>query len=99
MMNSPFVMQQGMAMLDRPEIARAAEPRQRIESLYHLLFGRAPSEEEASIGLAFLESEGRIEHDADSPGVGGREKTTRRLSAWEKYAQVLLESNEFVFVD
>jgi hypothetical protein len=24
---------------------------------------------------------------------------SKRLSAWEQYAQVLLESNEFVFVD
>ncbi|MDB5330593.1 MAG: Protein of unknown function (DUF1553)/Protein of unknown function (DUF1549)/Planctomycete [Phycisphaerales bacterium] len=30
---------------------------------------------------------------------GGPEKSPRALSPWEKYAQVLLESNEFVFVD
>ena len=30
---------------------------------------------------------------------GGPEKASRSLSSWEKYVQVLLESNEFVFVD
>jgi hypothetical protein len=51
---------------------------------------------------------------ADAPGVagndapevwnaatnfGGPEKIVRSISPWEKYVQVLLESNEFVFVD
>ncbi|MDB5173917.1 MAG: Protein of unknown function (DUF1553)/Protein of unknown function (DUF1549)/Planctomycete, partial [Phycisphaerales bacterium] len=30
---------------------------------------------------------------------GGPEKSSRALGPWEKYVQVLLESNEFVFVD
>ena len=53
--------------------------------LYQILFGRAASPRELDLGLQYVGGESGV-----SP-VG--------LSKWEKYAQVLLETNEFVFVD
>jgi hypothetical protein len=99
MMNSPFVLQQTKALLARSEIAGTQTPRMKIESLYRLLFNRAPSDEETSIGLTFVESESRVEYGADFKGSRGPTKTVGHLAAWRKYAQILLESNELAFID
>lgn len=55
----------------------------RIRLAYRLLFSREPSSRETEIGLAFL----------------GESKDAARSAAWAQYAQVLLASNEFLFVD
>ena len=54
-----------------------------IQSAYRLLFNRAATEEETELGREFLDPESK----------GPTEK------AWTLYAQVLLGSNEFQFVD
>lgn len=54
----------------------------RIENAYELLFSRRPEAEEIEMGLQFINS-----------GSDGNE-----LSNWDRYAQVLLSSNEFMFV-
>ena len=89
MMNSPFVVNQAKALAARPEVAREAEPSKRVETMYRLLFGRGPTPDELWSAAEFI----RGEEAHQSPG------TPSALSAWEKYAQVLLQSNEFVFVD
>jgi hypothetical protein len=55
---------------------------QRIVRAYELLFNRSPEPLELNIGLAFV------------AGTGGEGK----LSPWVRYAQVLLSSNEFMYV-
>jgi hypothetical protein len=82
-MNSDFVIDQARALMHRPEIASRAAVADRIQSLYRVLFERVPSADELQLGLEF------VEHEPDEP----------KLTAWEKYGQVLLEANEFVFVD
>jgi hypothetical protein len=84
-MNSPFVRKQAQALIQRPDVSSVTDPAQRIRRLYRVLYGREATEEEASLGVQFVEGE--------SSQAGGK------MPAWEKYAQVLLESNEFVFVD
>jgi mono/diheme cytochrome c family protein len=87
LMNSPFVMEQAKHLAARPEVTGAAEPEKRIEALYRLCYARKPDAAELTLGLNFLKA-------ADA------EKTSdARLAPWEKYAQVLLLANEFVFVD
>ena len=51
-----------------------------------LLYGRPATERELNLGMAFLSAQ-------DPPDAGVT------LSRWEQYAQVLLLSNEFLFVD
>ncbi len=58
MMNSPFVIEQAKALLQRPEIAAATNPRQRITKLYRLLYGRIPSADEIALGVGFIETRG-----------------------------------------
>jgi mono/diheme cytochrome c family protein len=89
MMNSPFAIQQAKALAARPEIAQEPEPAKRVEKLYRLLYGRPPAPDELWAAAEFI----RGEEAFASPG------SPSTLTPWEKYAQVLLESNEFVFVD
>jgi hypothetical protein len=89
LMNSPFVVEQAQHLVQRPDIATLAKPEQRIDRLYRVVYGRAPSTEEISLGVRFVETE--------SEGTWGANATP--LAPWQKYAQVLLLANEFVFVD
>jgi mono/diheme cytochrome c family protein len=88
LMNSPFVVEQAKRLAARPEIAAEADAAKRVERLYRLCYGRAPEAEELSLGLRFVQT-----NDQENA------KTPNSLSCWERYAQVLLLSNEFAFVD
>ena len=92
-MNSPFVVEQARHLIQRPEVRACQQPEQRISLLYHLLYGRAADPDEVALGLHFLHTarEGTLQQVASQTG--------KRLNAWEKYAQVLILANEFVFVD
>ena len=57
--------------------------------MYRLAYGRPPEPEETALGLRFLK-EATAEPSKPAPS---------RLTPWEQYAQVLLEANEFAFVD
>src|SRR5262249_20360191 len=77
----------------------------RIREAYRVLFGREPTTAERELGLTFL-SEPSSGEDPHAPGAaaGGTAgaAATQDMSAltrWEQYAQVLLGSNEFTFVD
>jgi mono/diheme cytochrome c family protein len=89
-----IVPQQFLFMLNSPFMARrarafaaklqneAADDTGRVARAYHLLLGRTATAEEMRVAAAFL-------HTAQSDN--GR-------TAWEQYAQVLLSSNEFLFI-
>ncbi|MCA9220909.1 MAG: DUF1549 domain-containing protein [Planctomycetales bacterium] len=87
MMNSPFVMEQARSLIARPELARYEATDERVDALYRLLFGREASAQELEIGRQFIEATS-ADNNADA-----------KLNAWEQYAQLLMLSNEFVFVD
>lgn len=82
LMNSPFMVDRAKALSKRLE-GESEDEQERIERAYRLLFSRSPSEEETRMGLRFLRTE--------SPS--GSE-----LSPWERYGQVLMSSNEFMYV-
>ena len=86
-MNSPFVLEQVRQLAARPEIAGEADPAKRVEALYRIVLARSAEPEEVELALKFIQS---------PPGEG---PSPSKLSAWEQYAQVLLSTNEFVFVD
>jgi cytochrome c553 len=91
LMNSPFVVEQARRLAARADVVAHEDGPGRIEYLYRLLFGRAADPEEVTLGLQFLETARHEEGQGQARGKG--------LSAWEKYAQVLLASDEFAFVD
>jgi hypothetical protein len=102
MMNSPFVVEQARALVTRKEVVDIKDSTQRIQALYRLLYQRTATPEEVALGLRFLESaepEVSTQKAADVIESKADSNPAKPLTAWEKYAQVLLLANEFVFVD
>jgi hypothetical protein len=89
-MNSPFVVEQARYFLRRADVAGQAKEEEKINRMYKIAYGRAAEADEIALGLRFL---AEVKKSAEA------NKTTLPLSAWEQYAQVLLLSNEFAFVD
>ena len=83
-MNSPFIQEQSRRLAAECQAGASNDP-QRIELIYHRVFARQPTEDERKLGLQFLET-------AQTTG-------TEKLSPWDRFAQVLLMTNEFLFVD
>ncbi|QGQ21666.1 DUF1553 domain-containing protein [Gimesia benthica] len=89
-MNSPLLLEQSALLvkdLDLEKVAADKGIEAAITQLYHRVLARNPALEEIELGRQFLE------HHRDQV------KTPARMSGWEKYAQVLCTSNEFMFVD
>jgi hypothetical protein len=84
-MNSAFAIEQVRRLVARPEIAGEADAARRVAALYRLVLQRPPTAEEAELALRFI--------DAANTGPSSK------LSPWELFAQVLLSTNEFMFVD
>jgi hypothetical protein len=84
LMNSPFVIEQARSVAQRPELKHCSNPQERIDALYRLIFQRHASRDEAELGTKFISA------NFESSG---------NLTRLEEYAQVLLLSNEAMFVD
>ena len=84
LMNSPFVIQQARALAQRPEVRCAGSRAEQIQTLYPLVFQRSASRAEIELGEKFMDAQ-------PHRGVS--------FSPIEKYAQILLLSNEAMFVD
>ncbi len=89
LLNGPFVQEQARALLRRPELAGLSEPAAKVRGLYRAVYARDPDADETRMGVQF------VEQTAKTPPAAG----ARALTPWERYAQVLLLSNEFAFVD
>jgi hypothetical protein len=85
-LNSPFVIARAKALAARVK-GGAKDDAAAIRKAYALCFARPPSDDELALGKAFL------------GGQDGDEATKNTLTRWERYAQVLLGSNEFLYVD
>jgi hypothetical protein len=84
LMNSPFVIQQARNVAERAEIAKALSAEEKIQALYKLVLQRLPQKGELELGEKFIATQA----SKDS-----------KLSPLERYAQVLLLSNELCYVD
>ena len=83
-LNSAFMTEQARGLVK--QLAGAKDDTAKIQQAFLRLYGRPASEREVKMGLDFL--------TAPEPN-----ETKARLSRWEQYAQVLLATNEFAFVD
>lgn len=84
MLNSQFMIERARQFYSR--VASASEnPQTRIERGYALLYNRVPTPEELKIGLAFVSS-------------SQTEGPTDKIDKWIQYCQVLLSSNELMFI-
>ncbi len=83
-LNSPFMVEQAKAFAARLHTEQPNSDTDRIQRAFALAYGRPPMEREVEIGLAYLNGDS----DPDS-----------KLTLWESYAQALLGSNEFMYLD
>ncbi len=83
-LNDEFVIDSARSLATRLQ-AESDEEEPRIRRAYALLFAREPRPEELRLGLDYLSAP-----DPEKPGD---------LTRWERYAQALLGSNEFLYVD
>jgi hypothetical protein len=85
-MNSPFMIEQAKALAAQPEVAQGTND-QRIKAIYRRVLTRLPTTAEIEVGSRFL-------RDVEAPDA-----ERSQLTPWEQYAQVLLLTNELMFVD
>jgi hypothetical protein len=85
LMNSPFVVEQAKALAARVPQDEALDDGQRIAALYRLVFQRDPATGEEATGRAFI--------------AAAQGDTGAKLSPWEQYAQLLLLTNELMYID
>ena len=86
--NSPFMIDQAKALAARLHTEAPKSDDARIRRAFVLAFGRPATEKEIQLGLAYLGIS-----DSDDAKKGNQ------LSRWDRYAQVLLGSNEFLYLD
>jgi len=84
MMNSPFVIEQARSLVQCAEVKRAESCAEKIQALHRLVWTRPADSGEVHLAEKFIASQ---------------PETVANLSPLEKYAQVLLLSNELMFVD
>jgi hypothetical protein len=97
------VPQQALYLLNNPFVQRVAEDvterigthddsTSQIGRLYHIVLAREPTSEELEWGNQFLAATADESLDDASPSL-------QPLNAWGRYAQALLLTNEFMFLD
>jgi hypothetical protein len=87
-LNSEFMVRNARALAARLAAGPEKDDGARLRSAFVLLYGRPATEPELQLGLAFLHAPA----DAASAGKSS-------LTRWEQYAQVLLSTSEFLYVD
>lgn len=89
LLNSDFITKQARTLASRMNSSDTTNDVQRIDEMYQSLFQRMPTDAERQLGLKFLNA-------TLPPEVSSTEV---KLTAWEQYAQALLGTNEFTFLD
>jgi hypothetical protein len=92
LMNNPFVTEQAKALAARL-LRGSPELRQRVRQGYELAWGRLPVDAEIEAARRYLERSEQELIRLDVP------PETQELETWTSLARVLLDANEFVYVD
>jgi hypothetical protein len=87
LLNSPFVLEQARSLAQRAETNCAGVREAQVGALYRLALQRPATRSELELAEKFMA--------AQSSGQG----ETAKVSPLAKYAQILLLSNELIFVD
>jgi hypothetical protein len=85
------VVQQAERLAARPEIAATPDTIERVQRMYQLVYSRAPTAEELGLAQQYLA--------APPTSVGAKPNPEDKLTPWQRYAQALLMTNEFVYID
>ena len=93
-MNAPFVIEQARHLAARSDVTSAVDAAAKVRAMYRAAFARSADEDEVRLSLAFVSQaeEQLAAHSAPADPAAS-------LGAWEQFAQALLLTNEFMFVD
>jgi hypothetical protein len=91
-LNSPFVMEQACKMMESRSVTGLDGQAEQVRILFQRVYQRDPSEVEHQSGLRFLQD---TSASTDTEGTPLKPP----LAPLERYVQVLLMSNELMFVD
>jgi hypothetical protein len=86
--------------LAAPGSGSAGDPADGVRQLYRRVLGRWPEPDELSLAIEFVRRQ--TDPSPTEQGAWGRPPDTKvdtQLSPWEQLSQVLLLTNEFMFVD
>ena len=89
-MNSPFVIDQTVAITETSEFRECTTDEERVTALFGLIFQRTPDPLETDRVLKFVELQSRFTTPND---------LKRRASTWPLVAQSFMMSNEFQYID
>jgi mono/diheme cytochrome c family protein len=111
-MNSAFILEQAAHLAARKDVVAAGKPAERVRALYRDVLARDPSADEIALGEQFLELQAKAEKPPvqkpapanpktakPAKGKGNAKPPVVPLSPTAMYGQVLLLTNEFMFVD
>jgi mono/diheme cytochrome c family protein len=84
-LNSEFMTNLAKELAREAQALHESDDSARIIALYEKLYSREPTSAELEIGRRF------VQNTEPTPGT--------RLTRWERYAQVLLAANEFMYLD
>jgi hypothetical protein len=111
MMNSPFLIEQVKNILSRPDFPASAPDVEKVKFIFRTVFQRAPRPEELKLAEQFLSSEQPAPKTSETqPGIViGQADAPRKknlppsqmnpLTPMERYTQVVLLTNELIFVN
>lgn len=91
-MNSPFVVEQARRLAADPNVGSAESTSAGVRTLYRRVLSRDPSPDELSLAVEYIDSANQ-----QSPAKSTKSRDT--LSPWEQFAQILLLTNEFLYLD
>jgi len=87
-LNSPFMIEQAKAFASRLEKEAGSDIESKVRHAFLLAYGRSVTDAELAMAKRYL-----------SVVDDGTETDNSALNRWERYAQVLLGSNEFMYLD
>jgi hypothetical protein len=94
-MNSPFVIEQADRLASHPDVTSRQNDAEKIRALYRRVLSRDPHPEEISLAVRFI-------HHTNTPDSGvnrSQNKNVSKMNPWARFAQILLLTNEFLFLD
>jgi hypothetical protein len=108
MMNSPFMAEQVRSLVERKDFPKTSGDDSKVRFVFRNVLQRDPTAQELASALAFLNAapEALVETNAlVDPATGSSRKAStssnipaRPLTPFERYAQIILLTNEFMYV-
>ncbi len=101
LMNSDFILQESQRFAARVQAEAGEDPAARITRAWELAFSRAPDQSELASAQTFLTEQSAVfaEQTASQPAAAEGNEITPAQRALATLCQMLLSSNEFLYVD